>query len=103
MTLPIRAGTSPCDAVEQPLAELDRLLDDGLGAVVAAVGERVEGGLVQIVGREQHVGQHGGVLQGLAAPWAMVGGQVCAASPMSTTRPRFHGAWEQVGSRTRCS
>ena len=79
------------DAVELPLAELDGCLDHCFCPGQAAGGELFPERLGRCRRRRSAARSARRVLQRLAAPCAIVGGQLCAASPMMTMRPRFHG------------
>ena len=60
-----QAGDVALLVVEQPLRELVRGVDDGLGALDAAGVEGVPELVVHRVGREQQLGEDRGVLEGL--------------------------------------
>ena len=91
------AGDVALLVVELPLGELVGGVDDGLGAVEPAGGKASHRSWSTRVALVSSSARTTASSRACAPPWARVGGQVCAASPMSTTRPRFHGDGEHVG------
>jgi hypothetical protein len=51
----------------------------------------LEGG-IEVVGLVQDLRQYHGILHGHATTFPMCGGPACAASPIRTTRPRYHSS-----------
>ena len=79
-------------AVDLPLPELNGGFDHRGSARQAARVELVPQLLIDRIAGDEQLGQDEASSRPWAAPWAIVGGQLCAASPMMTARPRFHGA-----------
>jgi len=80
------------DAVELPLAELDGCRNDGLRAGQSTRVELVPQRLVTSSRFTKSSVRTKASSSPCAAPCAIVGGQLWAASPMMMARPRFHGS-----------